>query len=89
MRSYRFLVGGKVQGVWYRQFVKETADSLEISGTVQNLADGRVEVCAALDKERYLVFKKELQRGSLMARVDEIVEEEIDAVFDSGFNIIR
>ena len=40
------LVSGDVQGVGYRAFVKSNAADLGVAGTVENLADGRVEVVA-------------------------------------------
>ncbi|MEM0106737.1 MAG: acylphosphatase [Candidatus Micrarchaeaceae archaeon] len=40
----RIIVYGFVQGVGYRAFVKKIADSLGLSGSVENLEDGSVEI---------------------------------------------
>jgi len=43
-KSVRLYITGSVQGVFFRQFVKEHADKHSIKGYVRNLEDGRVEV---------------------------------------------
>jgi len=43
-KSVRIYMTGLVQGVFYRAFVKENAEKLNIKGFVRNLEDGRVEI---------------------------------------------
>lgn len=43
MKSVRVYISGTVQGVFFRAFVKDMADRLNVKGFVRNLADGRVE----------------------------------------------
>lgn len=40
----RLYVSGTVQDMYYRPFVKESADKLGIKGFIRNLEDGRVEI---------------------------------------------
>ena len=42
----RWLVSGKVQGVFFRASTEEFARGLGLDGSARNLADGRVEVVA-------------------------------------------
>lgn len=46
MQTIRIRVTGKVQGVWFRQHTKEKAIELLLTGTVQNMHDGSVEIIA-------------------------------------------
>ncbi len=39
----RVLVGGRVQGVWFRDSCRSEAHRLGVAGWVRNLPDGRVE----------------------------------------------
>ena len=43
-KSIRVYVTGTVQGVTFRNFVKNNADELGLFGFTRNLEDGRVEV---------------------------------------------
>ena len=45
-RRVHIFISGRVQGVFFRQFIQEKARELELFGWVQNLPDGRVEVIA-------------------------------------------
>jgi acylphosphatase len=45
-RRLTVFYSGRVQGVGFRYTVKTVATGFEISGTVRNLADGRVELVA-------------------------------------------
>jgi len=43
-KAVRLYITGTVQGIFFRAFVKENADKLNLKGFVRNLEDGRVEV---------------------------------------------
>jgi acylphosphatase len=84
-----FVIAGKVQGVWFRRHTKETALELGIKGTVQNLADGSVEVKAQGDKNSMEKFNVWLQKGPTLARVDSVVStKSVEEEFLS-FEILR
>ena len=44
MKTVRAKISGQVQGVFFRKFIKDEADKLEIKGHVRNLESGEVEV---------------------------------------------
>jgi acylphosphatase len=82
--TYRFLVSGKVQGVWYRKFVSENAKRAGFKGYVKNLPDGRVEAVANIEnEERLKEFLEILKEGSPYSIVEKIEYEKID---DKNFN---
>ena len=58
------LVGGRVQGVFYRATAARRAHELGIRGHARNLADGRVEVLACGAEESVSVFVEWLWVGS-------------------------
>jgi len=43
-KSVRLYITGSVQGIFYRNFVKQNAEKLETRGFVRSLDDGRVEI---------------------------------------------
>lgn len=43
-KSVRLYISGAVQGIFFRGFIKENAEKLNLKGFVRNLEDSRVEV---------------------------------------------
>ena len=43
-KSFKMYITGTVQGVFFRDFVKDAAKNLELRGYVRNLDDGRLEI---------------------------------------------
>lgn len=43
-KSVRLYINGIVQGVFFRDFVKENAERCNVKGFIRNLEDGRIEV---------------------------------------------
>lgn len=70
MPAARFLVGGKVQGVWFRASTREEALRLGLRGHARNLDDGRVEVLAIGDSVAIDALADWLRHGPPLARVD-------------------
>ncbi len=88
MKTYRFLVSGKVQGVWYRKFVSENAQKHNFKGFVRNLPDGRVEAVANIESpERLEEFLEILKEGSPLSIVEKIEYEEIPFEEFNNFEI--
>jgi len=72
MQLYRFIVSGKVQGVFYRKSVSQNAMKAGYRGTVKNLSDGTVEVYAELLDDEISGFLELLMEGSPASLVDDI-----------------
>jgi acylphosphatase len=82
----RFVVTGKVQGVWFRAATRERADALGLRGIARNREDGAVEVVAHGTDEALAALAAWLERGPPLARVDAVARETIaDGDAPSGF----
>jgi acylphosphatase len=68
----RYLVSGRVQGVGYRMFARESALVEGVHGEVRNLDDGSVEVIAEGDAESMLRFERRLRQGPIGSRVRDV-----------------
>ena len=77
MPTVRFIVSGRVQGVFFRASVREQALSLGLTGHAKNLDDGRVEVLASGAGERLDVLEKWLWQGPPPAKVDQVFRENL------------
>ena len=89
MEWYKFLIFGKVQGVFYRKSVSQAMMKKQYKGYIQNLDDGTVEVLAEVFDDDFDTFMDILKEGSLLSSVEEIQYEIInDAKFATdGFEI--
>ncbi len=61
---------GRVQGVRFRQFVKETADELGVKGYVMNKNEGNVLVIAQGERKVVESFLERVSRGSPFSKVE-------------------
>jgi len=77
MVARRFLIDGEVQGVGFRYFALRAAARHQVTGTVRNLPDGRVEVVAEGEREAMEEFKKELATGPRFADVSSLDESDL------------
>jgi len=56
---------GNVQGVGFRYTAKSLATGFEVTGTVRNLADGRVELVAEGVKDELTAFQQAIRESEL------------------------
>ena len=81
-------IDGRVQGVFYRHFTTELAESLGLNGWVRNLRDGRVE--ALFEGEKGIIQKaiQACYAGPPGARVTNIdVQWETYTGDEKGFSV--
>ncbi|WP_201314391.1 acylphosphatase [Dyella sp. EPa41] len=86
MAAARFLVSGRVQGVFYRASTREQALALGLRGHAENLPDGRVEVIASGTDAALDALESWLWRGPSGARVDDVRREHCEAPVADSFH---
>ena len=68
----RLVITGLVQGVWYRESMRQTAESLGVTGWVRNRRDGSVEAVVqgqAAQVEAIIAWSRQ---GPPQARVKDV-----------------
>lgn len=81
---------GRVQGVGFRYTTKAVALGFEVTGTVRNLSDGRVELVAEGDRTELEAFRRAIQDSEVgrFVRQEEADWSEAKNEF-RGFEIVR
>ncbi|MGM0586786.1 MAG: acylphosphatase [Bacteroidota bacterium] len=85
MKQMHLWISGRVQGVGFRHFTRQHAQSLGLAGWVKNLPDGRVEAILQGSEESIQKMLNHLQHGPTMANVKDIQTstEEVDSSFNN------
>ena len=89
LKSYSFIVSGRVQGVYFRQSCAQQARRLGVDGWVKNLTDGRVEGLACGADEALSQLRDWLLRGPPAARVEKVEWAPVEEIPLSGFSVSR
>ena len=86
----RCLVGGRVQGVFYRATAARRAQELGIRGHARNLPDGRVEVLACGERAVVDTFVSWLWIGSSACKVTSVEASDapVDWQLPAGFHTV-
>jgi acylphosphatase len=74
----RYLISGRVQGVYYRASAAQRACAAGITGHARNLPDGRVEVIACGSHGALVEFMAWLWIGPAAAKVSDVAVEELE-----------
>jgi acylphosphatase len=77
MPCARFIVSGRVQGVFYRASAREQAVGLGLTGHAKNLSNGDVEVVACGSEQALAAIERWLRQGPPAARVDAVSREDL------------
>jgi len=75
--AWRWIVSGRVQGVFYRDFTRREARRLGLAGWVRNLPDGTVELQVRGPAGQLEALRGRLRPGPPAARVGGIAEAEL------------
>lgn len=73
--SIAFKVTGRVQGVGFRAFVRQTASQFGLSGWVKNNADGSVSGIAEGDHGMLKGFLEQVKIGNRWSSVEGLLEQ--------------
>ncbi len=89
-RRMQILYSGSVQGVGFRYTVKSVANGFDITGTVRNLPNGKVELYAEGAREELEAFRQAIRESGLdhFIRDEDIAWAEARGDF-RGFEIVR
>ena len=75
MPSYNLTFHGRVQGVFYRDFVCKNADELNLTGWVKNELDGTVSAHVEGEEESIEEFVGRCWDGPPSAKVEDVKKE--------------
>ena len=87
MTGRRYLISGRVQGVWYRQSTLEQARAAGIAGWVRNRADGRVEAELEGQPAAVAAVKAWMEEGPPLAVVTGVEVTELEPTGETGFGV--
>jgi acylphosphatase len=87
MACVRYIVSGRVQGVFFRASARDEAVRLGLDGYARNLAGGRVEVLASGQETAVAELERWLHHGPPLARVTSVECVTMDAEPPRGFHV--
>ncbi|HEX7517688.1 MAG TPA: acylphosphatase [Chthoniobacterales bacterium] len=67
--SLQVIYEGNVQGVGFRYFVRQIAKGFDITGSIRNLRDGRVELLATGEEGEVRAFVEAIGQSELRAHI--------------------
>jgi acylphosphatase len=71
-KAVRLYITGTVQGIFFRQFVKDNAERYNLFGFVRNLEDGRLEVFVEGDMENVDKMIELCQKGPKHSQIKKV-----------------
>jgi len=81
----RLTITGRVQNVFYRDWLVEQARAIGITGWVRNRADGSVEAVVAGSSEMIDAIVARARQGSPASRVADVASDEMPTQVFDGF----
>jgi acylphosphatase len=80
-QTLRLVIHGRVQGVWFRESMKQQAEQLGVTGWVMNRSDGCVEAVIQGNETAVAALLAWAQNGSPLARVTHIEQTTAEGEF--------
>ena len=88
MQHYKITIGGKVQGVYFRDSARRVATRLGLAGFARNQPDGSVYIEVEGDEENLKKFLIWCQKGPEEAVVQEVSHTAHQAIGHKGFKVL-
>jgi len=88
-KSVRLTISGSVQGVFFRQFVKENADKNNVRGFIRNLESGNVEIFLEGDSDPVDSLISLCKRGPQHSQIRNVTEKQENFQDFKEFKIIK
>lgn len=89
MKTIRIYISGLVQGVFFRKFLEDKANELNVRGFCRNLEDGKIEVVAEGRDEKVNEMLEVCKKGSPQADIKDIQVQELKHQGFKGFKVMR
>ncbi len=88
-KSLRLVLSGSIQGMFFRQFIKDNAEKHNIKGFVRNLDDGKVEVFIEGSIEDVNSMAEICRKGPLHAQIRGVEQKDERFQDFKDFRILR
>ena len=88
VKTIRAKISGQVQGVFFRKFIKDEADKLELKGHVRNLDSGEVEVVAEGSPESVDKMMQLCKKGAPHSVVKDVDIQELNHIGFDDFKTL-
>lgn len=88
-QAKRLFLTGSVQGMFFRQFIKDNAGKIGVNGFVRNLEDGRVEVFIEGNVDNVAQMDALCRRGSPHSHIRKVEEKEEHFQDFKEFRIVK
>lgn len=83
MKEVECIISGKVQGVFFRNYIKDKAHELGLVGFVQNMPEGSVEVLIQGEEEDIETLLEHIKKGPVFSNIRNIDITWADALQDT------
>lgn len=75
-KAVRLYITGTVQGMFFRQLIKENAERYDVKGFVRNLEDGRIEVFLEGEMDNVKKMIEICSKGPKHAKIEKVEEKD-------------
>ena len=89
VKTERIIISGNVQGIFFRDFIKKSADALGLKGFTRNLENGKVEVVVEGRENEVEKMIAVCRKGAPHTSVRELEIQELGNQGYSEFKILH